>query len=182
MLTITVLGTESYDEIANLYSTTKDTVLRMEHSLVALSKWESLYKKPYISSIKGVKKTPDETLAYIKFMTITQNVSDSVYASLTSENYKVINAYIDDDMTATIIKKTGGGNNRETITSEKIYYWMISFGIPFECQKWHLNRLITLIEVCSLKNKPKGKLSAKQVDQKYTDLNEQNRKKFNSKG
>jgi len=179
MLKITIDSVELYDEKTNIFSRSKEVELTLEHSLVSLSKWESKYCKPFLT--KG-NKTPQETLDYIKAMTLTQNVDDYAYTLLTRTNLETIMAYIDAPMTATIIPKQRGTINRETVTSELVYYWMIMFNIPFECQKWHLNRLLTLINICSIKNQPKKKLSAKELTARNRALNEARRQSLNTKG
>ena len=48
---------------------------------------------------------------------------------------------------------------RETPASELIYWYMSQLGIPFECDKWNLNRLLTLIRLAAAKQnnqKPDG--------------------------
>jgi len=155
MLTITIPAREMFDERTQTFSTTKEQTLQLEHSLVSLSKWESKWCKPFLSKDE---KTAEETIDYIKCMTITQNVDPDVYNRLTNANIKMINDYIEAPMTATTFSdnKQGGGG-KEIITSELIYYWMIALTIPMECQKWHLNRLLTLVRVCNIKNTPPRK-------------------------
>ena len=180
MLQITIPATELWDERTEQFITTKEKTLRLEHSLVSLSKWEARWNKVFLSK---KEKSEEEILDYVKCMTITQNVDPLVYYCLTSENFEQINAYIEASMTATTFSQTGGGqNNREQITSELIYYWMISFNIPFECQKWHLNRLLTLIRVCSVKNQPPKKRSTADIMRHNAELNAARRKKWNTKG
>lgn len=127
-------------------------------------------------------KTAAETIDYIKCMTITQNVNPKVYNSLTAENIEQINNYIDEPMTATTFSETNNTRSREIITSELIYYWMFSLNIPMECQKWHLNRLLTLIRVCNIKNAPPKKMSRRDIMSRNAALNAARRKKLNSKG
>ena len=159
---------------------TKEQTLQLEHSLVSLSKWESKWCKPFFSK---KDKTIEETIDYIKCMTITPNVPDVVYSNLTKENIDRIFKYIDAPMTATVFSKNSQvGNSREIITAEIIYYWMIAQNIPFECQKWHINRLLTLIRVCSIKNAPPKKTSKKEIASQYAALNAERRKQLNSKG
>lgn len=180
MLTITIPARELYDEKQDLFITIKGQTLQLEHSLVSLSKWESKWHKPYISD---KEKTYEETLDYIKCMTITQNVDPNVYKFLTEENIYQIKAYIDDPMTATTCSdpKTNKRDNRP-ITSELIYYWMIALQIPVEFQKWHLNRLLMLIKVCNAENTPPKKGNRRETINRYAALNEARRKKLNSKG
>ena len=154
MLKITVPGLELYDEEKNEFINYKDQTLQLEHSLVSISKWEAKWHKPFLSD---EDKTLEEIIDYIKCMTITQNVKSDVYDRLTSDNIQTINDYIQDSMTATTFsddKKTG---KKEIVTSEIIYYWMVTYNIPMECQKWHLNRLLTLVKVCTIKNSPDRK-------------------------
>lgn len=180
MLVIKIPGEEYYDEIDEVFVYGKDQILRLEHSLVSLSKWESKFHKPFFSK---KEKTREETLEYIKCMTITQNVNPEVYYRITNENISQIDKYIDDSMTATTFRedKTAKRNN-EIITAEIIYYWMVSLNIPFECEKWHLNRLLTLIKVCSIKNAPAKKMSRRELVEQRKALNASRKARLNSKG
>lgn len=182
MLQIIIPGGEQFDvEKQEFIYLGKDQTLQLEHSLVSLSKWESKWCVPFLS--KTHKKTFEETLDYIKCMTITQNVKPEVYNRLTVQNFKEIDKYINAPMTATTFHNLGGGKkNEEVITSELVYYWMISLNIPFECQKWHLNRLLTLIQVCNIKNQPQKKMSKREIMSRNAALNEARRKQMNSKG
>lgn len=179
MLEITVPGVTLWDEVNEEFIETKDQTLKLEHSLVSLSKWESKWCKPFLSK-KG--KTTEETIDYIKCMTIGQNINPQVYSCLTPENIKQINDYIEAPMTATTFAKNGRSTSREQITSELIYYWMIALNIPFECQKWHLNKLITLIEVCNIKNSPPKKMGKQSLMRRNAALNAARRNKLHSKG
>lgn len=175
MLQITIPATELWDEKNEQFIYTKEHTLQLEHSLVSLSKWEMRWHKPFLSN---AKKTPEEIVDYIKCMTITQNVDSSAYNFLSAENLVEINQYIDNPMTATTFKKDPNEKrNGDIITAEIIYYWMIALNIPFECQKWHLNKLLTLIRVCNIKNSPKKKKSREQVLRENAALNAARRKK-----
>lgn len=178
---IPAMQMELFDEKTNRFIriSTKDTTLRLEHSLVSLAKWESKWGKPFLSK---KEKTFEETIDYIKCMTLTQNVNDDVYSALTMKNVEDINAYIESPMTATTFPKEQSKRNGEQITAELIYYWMIAMNIPMECQKWHLNRLLTLIKVCSVKNQPPKKMSQREIMNRNTALNQARRQKLNSKG
>lgn len=179
MLRITIPSIEWYDDNINEFISSKEQTLQLEHSLVSISKWESKWKKPFLSK---EEKTIEETIDYVKCMTTTQNVSDEVYKYITNENLIDVQKYLEDDMTATTFSNNQSGSNREIITSELIYYWMISMNIPFECQKWHLNRLLTLINVCSIKNRPAKKLSGKDLAKRNAEINESRRKMLNNGG
>lgn len=181
MLQITVPATEHFNEVTNEFVTTKAQTLQLEHSLISLSKWESKWNKSFLSNRN--KKTTEEMVDYVRCMTITPNVDPNIYYCLSPENVAAVNEYIDAPMTATVFSaaKEQGGMN-EVITSELIYYWMIANNIPFECQKWHLNRLITLIRVCSIKNSPPKKMGAREIMNRNAALNAARRKKMNSRG
>lgn len=180
MLQITIPSTELFDEEKQEFRTTKEYVLQLEHSLVSISKWESKWNKVFLSK---EEKTYAETIDYIKCMTITQNIPDEAYQYITKDNVDKIEKYISAPMTATWFSKdkpTGG--NREQPTSELIYYWMIALNIPFECQKWHLNRLLTLIRVCNIKNTPPKKMSKSALMKRNAALNAARRKQHNTTG
>lgn len=179
MLQITIPPAEEYDEEKNEFKmVSKEWVLQLEHSLVSLAKWESKWKKPFLRN----EKTAEETIDYIKCMTITQNISEDAYKYITSTNIKAVNEYINDSMTATTFRKENEVTNREIVTAEIIYYWMVAFNIPFECQKWHLNRLLTLINVCYLKNKPSKKMSQREILAQNRELNAIRRARLNTPG
>lgn len=179
MLKLTVPAIEMFNEKTQEFVYTDETTLILEHSLVSLSKWESKWNKPFLSKDD---KTMEETIDYIKCMTITQNVDPLVYFRLTDDNIKTINDYIEAPMTATTFSNLNNNPSREIVTSELIYYWMISLNIPMECQKWHLNRLLTLIRVCNVKNTPPKKMSRKDIMSRNAALNAARRKKYNSTG
>lgn len=180
MLRITIPANELWDDAKGEFIPIKEQTLQLEHSLVSLSKWESKWCKSFFSR---EEKTSEETLDYIKCMTLTQNVKPETYKCLTRENIEEINAYIEAPMTATVFSdRPMGSGGRETITSELIYYWMIALNIPFECQKWHINRLLTLIRVCEIKNAPPKKMSKGEIMSRNAALNAARRKKYGTKG
>lgn len=182
MLQITIPAVEQWDELKEEFVSTKEQTLQLEHSLVSLSKWESKWCKPYLTDSK---KTTEETIDYIRCMTITKNVNPEIYNYLTAENYKQIEEYIDDPMTATTFSQPqsrGKSSTGEQITAELVYYWMIALQIPVEFQKWHLNRLLTLVRVCNVKNQPAKKQNSRETVSRYAALNAARRKKLNSKG
>lgn len=180
MLRITIPAQESWDETKEEFVITrKEQTLQLEHSLVSLSKWESKWHKPFTSS----EKSFEETIDYIRCMTLTQNVDPKVYLLLSKDNIKEINDYIENPMTATTFSEFNSGRGgREIITSEIIYHSMIALNIPFECQKWHLNRLLTLIRVCNIKNQPAKKMGMQELMSRNAALNAERRKQLNTKG
>lgn len=182
MLRITIPGNdELWDEKNQEFlPPTKPTTLQLEHSLVSVSRWESKWHFAFLSKRE---KTREQTIDYIRCMTLHRDVDPDVYYRLTSENIDAINEYIENPMTAThFADDKVRGRSLDTVTSELIYYWMISLGIPFECQKWHLNRLIALIKVCSKKNAPAKKVNKADIARRYAELNAARRKKHNTKG
>lgn len=183
MLSITIPASELWDEVKEEFIYTKERTLQLEHSLVSISKWEANWRKPFLDQ---EKLTYEETIDYIKCMTITQNVDPAIYYSLSPKVIAEIDKYMGVSMTATTFRndevKSG---NSEFVTSELIYYWMTAFHIPMECQKWHISRLLTLIRICSLKNAPqkkKNRRSTQSIAERNKALNASRRKKFNSKG
>lgn len=180
MLQITIPAGEQWDEINQVFINTKEQTLQLEHSLVSLSKWESKWCKAFLTKNE---KTDEETIDYIKCMTTTQNVDPIVYNCLTKENIEQIKKYIEAPMTATYFSEEHSGkSSREQVTSELIYYWMIALNIPMECQKWHLNRLLTLIRVCNIKNQPPKKMSKRAIMSRNAALNAARRKQLNTRG
>ncbi len=180
MLQIMVPERELWNEEQLQFVHAKATVLQLEHSLVSVSKWESKWGKAFLGS---KEKTREETIDYIKCMTITQNVPPEVYECLTTENLEAIKKYIGSDMTATkFYEDAVPKRNREAVTSELIYYWMVSYNIPMECQKWHLNRLLTFIRLCDLKNQPPKHTNRREQAQRYARINEERRRLWNTRG
>lgn len=180
MLEIVIPKTEMWDENSQTFVYTKEQTLRLEHSLVSLSKWESKWCKPFLTN---KEKTEEETIDYIRCMTLSQNVDPKVYGCITNKQMEEIFKYIQAPMTATTFsQKEQKSSSREQITAELIYYWMIACNIPFECQKWHINKLLTLIRVCEIKNTPPKKMSKRELMARNASLNAARRKRLNTKG
>ncbi len=181
MLQITIPETELFDETRQEFIyVDKPVTITLEHSLVSISKWESKWKKPYISD---EEKTVEEVIDYIRCMTITQNVNPDIYYALNSEHFKAIEEYINDPHTATTFTELGKPKrSREGVTSELIYYWMCAYQIPFEAQKWHFNRLMTLIRIAGIKNSPETKMSKSDIFKSQRELNALRRAKSKSRG
>ena len=186
MLVITIPASkpaEYYDESKEEFvykPGMKEQTLQLEHSLVSLSKWESKWCRPFLSNPPA---TVEETIDYIKCMTITKNVNPEVYDNLTEENIEQIKAYINAPMTATTFHDEKiTKRNREIVTSELIYYWMIALQIPSDYEKWHINRLLTLIRVCNIKNQPPKKLSRREIMSRNAALNAARKRQLNTNG
>lgn len=180
MLKIIVPGTEMFDDSTQEFTTVDDVTLELEHSLVSLSKWESIHEIPFLGK---EEKTTAQIISYIKCMTLTPDVSDEVYQNLSNQNFDAVSEYIDAKMTATWFNEAPGApKSREVITAELIYHWMVVFQIPFECQYWHLNRLFTLIRVCNIKQSKPEKMSRSEIAARNRELNEQRRKQLGTRG
>lgn len=179
MLEITVPDVELWDESKQEFLQLKGQSIRLEHSLVSLSKWESKWQKPFLTK---QEKTKEELIDYIRCMTLTQNVDPNLYNYLPNKNVDEIIAYMKSSQTATMIREEKNSPSREQITSELIYYWMVAFNIPIECQKWYLNRLFTLIRICDIKNRPPKKYSKHELMSRNAALNAARRRQFNTNG
>ena len=180
MLTIVVPGPEMFDEEAQVFVTKDDLTLELEHSLVSLSKWESKHEKPFLDT---KEKTTEEVLDYVRMMCLTPNIPPEVFSKLSETNILEINGYLDAKMTATWFSEAPGApESKEVITSELIYYWMISFQIPLECENWHLNRLFTLIRVCNLKAAKPKKMSRAEIAQRQRELNAERKARLGTTG
>ena len=179
MLKITIPDLEFYNSAINEFTYSEGGLLILEHSLVSVSKWESNWNKPFLVN---ENKSKEEALDYVKCMTLN-NVDDEIYIKINDAVMDQIVSYINKNMTATTFsKKKRPSGNREIITAEIIYYWMFTLGVPKECERWHLSRLLTLIRVCSEKNAPKKKMGTKEAIEQQRMINEANRKRFNTKG
>lgn len=180
MLRITVSGEEFYDEITNTFSTVGDLVLDLEHSLVSLSKWESEFQKPFLGP---GKKTSKEVLDYIKAMIVTPEFPADIVLRFNQGNIDQINEYIDSKQSATTFAKiTNRPARSEIISAELIYFWMVSFNVPLECETWHLNRLFSLLRICSIKQSKPKKMSHSELAARNRELNAQRRAHLGSTG
>lgn len=181
MLKLITDPVESFNNVTNEFEIVINSVtLLLEHSLISISKWEAKYHKAFLSN--SSKLTNEEFLDYIRFMSLN-NVDDRIYENLSSRNLRQIMDYIDDSQSATTFsRESERGVSREIITSELIYYWMIHLNIPSEYQKWHLNRLLTLIKICNIKGQPEKKMSQRDIMNQNRQLNALRRAKSNSKG
>lgn len=180
MLKVKIPSVEVFNEKDSTFGEAiSDTELQLEHSLVSISKWESKWRKPFLSK---EEKTNEELIDYIRCMTLNQNVNPEVYKYIPVSVMVEINKYIEAPMTATTFREDKSKKSSEIITNEIIYYWMVSFNIPFECQKWHLNRLLTLIRVCSAKNSPQKKMSTREIMSRNRALNKARRAQLNTRG
>jgi len=180
VLTIIVPGIDLFDEANNVFAKAEGFVLELEHSLVSLSKWESIYEKPFLSS---TTKTDEEVFAYIKAMCLTPNIPPEVFQRFSRENIAEINKYIDAKMSATWFSEIKAPKkSQEIITAELIYFWMISYNIPIEFQHWHLNRLFTLIKIFNLKNSPEKKMSRSEILARNREINAQRKSDFGTSG
>lgn len=182
MLQITINSTELFDDKTQEFIHIKEQILCLEHSLLSISKWESKWHKPYLTK---TNKTIEETIDYIKCMTLTSNVRPEVYLALSNKNFDEIANYIEDPMTATWFSSSDSDSkSNQQITNELIYYWMFTLQIPKECEKWHIARLMTLIRVFNEENKTSTKSNNFTNDMltQRRALNEARRKQLNTKG
>lgn len=180
MLKLIVPGAELYNEVTKEFVKTETTSLQLEHSLLAISKWESKFAKAFLTQSE---KTTEEGLAYVKAMIIDSDVPDEVLHQLSSENLSEINNYISSPQSATIFRELPvRGGRGETITSELIYYWMVAFNIPFECETWHISRLFSLIRICNVKNSKQKQMPKHELAARNRELNAQRRAELKTSG
>jgi len=181
MLTLKTQDVEAFNNSEGQFEKIPGRTIRLEHSLVSVSKWERQWRKAFLTTDE---KTAEEVLDYIRAMTITQNVPEEFYSTLDKANVNTVVQYINNPMTATTFSDSSNRPSREIITAEIIYFWVITFNIPIECQKWHLNRLLTLIKVCSIKNDPKGHHKIDKLGSRARNkrLNAERRAKLKSAG
>lgn len=177
MLTIVLPEEEFYDPATNEFVMMEERVLRMEHSLLSVSKWEAETKKAFM----GTEKTPEETLAYIRCMCLDP-ADDRTLARLTNEDLRRINDYLEDPMTATTFGAEKSPPRRKKTTAEEIYCLMAQLGVPFECENWHFNRLTALLKVCSIRSGPQTKVKRGDLLKRQAALNAARRKKSGSRG
>ena len=179
-ITIKVPAAELWDPVKEQFVSIKEQTLLMEHSLLSVDKWESRWKKSYISS---ENKTPVEVIDYLKCMTITKNVDPYVYYAIPASELKRIDKYISDPMTATTFNDRNEKRGRkEVITSEIIYWQMTQLNIPLEWEKRHLNKLLTLIRVAAIKSQAPQKMTKADIARQNKALNAARRKRTGSKG
>lgn len=178
-LTIQVDGMELFNQATNQFIETKPQTLVLEHSLVSISKWESKWHKMYLET---PKKTSEELLDYVRCMTINKNVPEYTYHALSQKNIDDIVRYMEDPMTASSVYDPRTGGHHERVSSELIYYWMISFNIPVEFEKWHINRLLMLIKICSKKNSKPSKKEKAAMDRRRAEINQQRLAKMKQRG
>lgn len=180
MLKIIIKSEELYDESYNTFTDIEGFELELEHSLLSLSKWESKFQKPFLSA--GEMST-DEIIYYVMCMIITPNITEKMVHDSSDQIFGPVNEYINSPESATTFgnlpKKTGPA---EVITSELIYYWLVMFSIPFECESWHLNRLFSLIRICNVKNQPAKKMGRNELAQRNRELNERRKAELGTKG
>lgn len=180
MLKITIPGGELYDEVNERFIYIEPYDLKLEHSLSSLSKWESKWEIPFLGN---QERTNEQTIDYIRCMTLTEDVPESIYGRLTSENIEAISAHISAKMSATWFSESETSKvSKKVITAEIIYYWMVQASIPIELENWHINKLLTLIQVCSRENQPEKKLSRAEVMDRNRKLNEARKAQLKTKG
>lgn len=181
MLQITIPAERGFNEITEEFVSFPAVTLRLEHSLISIQKWEAKWHKSYLNNKEF---TAEEQLDYIRCMSIDSNFDASIFNRLRISDYEKIRDYIANPMTATVIhrRKDQSSSSGQFVTAELIYYWMTEFGIPFECNKWHINQLLTLIEVCSIKQSPGKKMNKREAAMMRAAANESRRKRLGTRG
>lgn len=184
-ITITTEPEEQYDEVSGKFLPGGEpiviAVVEMEHSLASLSKWESIHQVPFLSS---TDLSNEQVFDYLKCMVVSPNVDADVLYHCSQSNLDRIQTYINSSESATtfggIPEKRGG--SREKVTAELIYYWMATFQIPIEAENWHLNRLLSLIKIFSVKNAKQPKRSTSEMAAERHRINAERRAKLGTSG
>lgn len=176
MLELYIPDSDFFDEETSEFITVKGGLFKFEHSLYSMSLWEAKYKKSFLE-LK--QYTNDELTDYTIFMCQTRLDPLLVTTGVTRQ----VLEYIADSRTATRIQN---GNTRQAkttvLTSEVIYSMMVAYNVPFETQHWHLNRLMTLLQVISIRQSPQKKKSTQEVYEENHKLNEQRKQQLKTKG
>lgn len=179
MLRLSLPSLETFNEEKQEFETIGGLTVELEHSLYTIAKWEAKYKKEFSQAEFGF----DFIMSYISEMCITENVPDNAWLCLTQSQISEILEYMNDPHTATRFNKRGNlSRSGRAVTAELVYYWMFSLQIPIECEHWHFNRLMTLIELASRESMPKKKMGKKEAMQQQRELNAMRRAKYNTKG
>lgn len=181
MLTITIPGLRTFNEDTMEFTSYSPITLKLEHSLLSVRRWESKWHKSYFTAA-ATGMTIEENVDYVRCMCLDQSISDDIFRRLTRKNFETILAYLNEPMTATVVREPKRHGRKQTITAEVIYQIMIEHGIPFECEKWHLNQLLTLIKVCNVKGTVGKKQSADELAAMYKSINAARRQKTGSRG
>jgi len=180
MLVLHLPETELFDESDGTFYKTEPITLRLEHSLISVSKWESKWKTPFLDK---KDKSREEIDGYIEAMILNENFPPGVISRFGSEHYRAINEYIESTESATTFGKMPERKGRgETITAELIYYWMVAFQIPFVCETWHLNRLFALVKICNIKNSKPDKKSRAEMARDYREMNAKRKAELGTTG
>ena len=184
MLRIVIDGEEEWDSENEEFVYPNRVVIKLEHSLVSLSKWESRFEKPFLSEDS---KTTEELAGYVECMILDTDEPEKFVSMLTQEHVDRIQTYIDSKQTATWFNEKPSAPNRQVITNEVIYYWLFSAGLDISCQHWHLNRLFTQLRVHSAHNEKannggkKKRLTSDDARNRAAE-NERRRKLYQSDG
>lgn len=180
MLRITISGDEFFNEETEEFVVVDATIIDLEHSLVSLSKWEAKHEKAFLGR---TEKTNEELFDYLKCMILNKDIDPDIILNASKHNFEEIQKYIESNQSALKFDSVPGRSGvGEAITSELIYYWMIAYNIPFECERWHLNRLFSLIRVCSIKNSPKKKMTKQELAKRNRELNAKRRAELGTQG
>lgn len=184
MLKIHIPAGEVWNSQEEIFETCKGYDLVLEHSLISISKWESKWHKAYLGP---QEKTKEEIFDYIRCMIVTPGIPDNITKFITESNLREITDYMRNPMTATVFNSFEDNKpqapSKDTMTSEYIYFLLSSYRIPFrDVEKWHLNRLLTLIRICSIKNEPPKKSNPKHLAKSRSSLNAARRARSGSKG
>lgn len=182
------LGDELFDEETNTFLHPVGKKLHLEHSLLSISKWEAEWEIPFLNT----DKTSEQSLSYIKCCVLDDDFDELLLNTLSDKNILDFNAYLSKGMTAKKIidlrsslsqkRKSRRPASQKALTSEDIYYSMIQFHVWKECEEWPLQRLLSLLQLCSLKSNSTGEMSKSDQAKFYREENARRKAKYHTNG
>lgn len=185
MITIHIPQSEIWDDGNNEFIYIEEQTIDMEHSLVSITKWEAKHHKVFLEENK---KTPEEMMDYVRCMCINPLKNERDILGISKKDIEKITNYIEDPMIPFKLKSKDDGNtygrkkNKDPMCGIMIYYYMVSCQIPFECQHWHINQLLALIQIYSMKENPGNPLKGSKLANRNTTLNAMRKARLGSKG
>lgn len=172
MFTIKIPPLEIFDDELEEFRQFGADEITFEHSLYTIARYEEATHKPYYDT----RSDEDNLFSYMPYMAIKPPKDPSAFFRIPQDELAKLKSWMEDSHTATWFSKDDDNSpEREIVTAELIYYWMTEYRIPFECERWHINRLMTLIQVCARKKSPPKQKSQAEIIREHRALNQKRR-------